>query len=179
MSQLDQLLDAASRFAANFEETVDVASLSISPRRGIVMITCVDPRVDPTHLFGLEVGDAIVARTPGGRVSTELLDDLHTAGAVGARKPDIKRTVTDLLVIHHTACGFTAIADDDLRAEICAEIGGDAERMAGLAIGSFEESLATDVDLVRADERYPDTLTVTGWLYDVATGGLEMVVGPS
>lgn len=179
MSHLDELLAAAADFAARFPDDVDANSLSISPRKGVVIVTCVDPRVDPTHVFALAVGDAIVARTPGGRVTAELLDDLQTAAAVGARKPDVKRPLTDVLVVHHTECGFTGIADPEMRATIRDEISGDAGRMEALAIESFETSLAADVALVRGDARFRAPPTVTGWLYDVATGQLQLVVEPA
>jgi carbonic anhydrase len=46
------------------------------PNKQVYIRTCIDPRVDPAQVFGLQLGDAIVARAVGGRVTPELIQDL-------------------------------------------------------------------------------------------------------
>jgi carbonic anhydrase len=59
------LLDRNQSFAEQF----DAGDLAIRPRMSTIILTCLDARVDPAHLFGLELGDALVIRNAGGRVT--------------------------------------------------------------------------------------------------------------
>ena len=63
MSDLSQLFEGNRRFAAHFAD----GELPIRPRRSTVLLTCLDARVDPAHLFDLQLGDALVIRNAGGR----------------------------------------------------------------------------------------------------------------
>ncbi len=58
MSDLETLLDRNRRFAEQFEGR----ELNIRPRMSTIILTCVDARVDPAHVFGLGLGDAVVIR---------------------------------------------------------------------------------------------------------------------
>jgi carbonic anhydrase len=56
--------------------------------RALYIITCVDPRTDPADFLGIEYGDAIVARTLGGRVTDAVIRDLSYIGyLVEAKAP--------------------------------------------------------------------------------------------
>ncbi len=65
MSDLPQLLEGNRRFAAHFAD----GELPIRPRLSTVVLTCLDARVDPAHLFDLQLGDALVIRNGGGRIN--------------------------------------------------------------------------------------------------------------
>jgi hypothetical protein len=49
---------------------------TLFPTLGLIVVTCLDARVDPAHILGLELGDALVVRNNGGRVTPQLIDDL-------------------------------------------------------------------------------------------------------
>ncbi len=65
MSDLPQLLEGNHRFTAHFAD----GELPIRPRLSTVVLTCLDARVDPAHLFDLQLGDALVIRNGGGRIN--------------------------------------------------------------------------------------------------------------
>lgn len=176
---LDDLLANAATFEAEFQDRVDAASLSMSPRKGVTIITCVDPRVDPMAIFGFATGDAIIIRVPGGRVNKEMIDEVLVAGIVAKHRAYGARPVTDFLVIHHTKCAIAGIADDEIRARVAQEMNGDPSHLQRLAIHSFEDSLATDVGMLRDDPRLSRDARVSGYLYDVDTGRLTQVVSPT
>ncbi len=70
MADVQTLVDRNAEFAKRFNQ----GDLALPPRLSILIVTCLDARVDPAHLFGLELGDAVVMRNIAGRVT----DDLST-----------------------------------------------------------------------------------------------------
>jgi hypothetical protein len=75
MSNFDELLRNNGRFAATGAKD-RVPPIPFIPNKQVYILTCIDPRVDPAQVFGLELGDAIVARTVGGRVTPAVVQDL-------------------------------------------------------------------------------------------------------
>jgi hypothetical protein len=58
---------ASSRFSAD---------LKIMPSMKTMIISCVDPRVDPVDIFGLVPGEAVVIRNVGGRITPATLQTM-------------------------------------------------------------------------------------------------------
>jgi len=54
--------------------------VSIVAKHPVYVITCLDPRTDPSAFLELELGDAMVIRNAGGRVSPDVLKDLAYIG---------------------------------------------------------------------------------------------------
>jgi carbonic anhydrase len=61
MSNFDELLRNNARFAATGAKD-RVPAIPFIPNKQVYILTCIDPRVGPAQVFGLELGDAIVAR---------------------------------------------------------------------------------------------------------------------
>jgi carbonic anhydrase len=124
------LLDGNARHLESFTPT----ELSRVPRRALAIVTCMDSRVDPLRLFGLEPGDAMVLRNAGARVSDEALKGL----AVAIDRLGVKRVA----VMHHTDCQSGATLDDlrdDLRRAT------ELEALRGVELGGFVVDVVTDV----------------------------------
>src|SRR3954452_3349911 len=68
----DELLLAAKRFQGTF--TLD--QLTAAPVRHIVVLACMDARLDLFRLLGLHVGDAHILRNAGGRVTDDMVRSL-------------------------------------------------------------------------------------------------------
>ncbi len=107
MSDLPQLLEGNRRFSAHFAD----GKLPIRPRLSTVVLTCLDARVDPAHLFDLQLGDALVIRNAGGRVNPGVLTDLAVLGLLTAALPADKAMTLELVILHHTDCGMSRFAD--------------------------------------------------------------------
>ncbi len=106
MSDLTTLLNQHQSFAQLF----DGAALPIRPRLGPIVLTCLDARVDPAHLFQLEPGDALVLRNAGGRITPAVMQDLAILGVLGANLPGGGARAPELALIHHTDCGMGRLA---------------------------------------------------------------------
>ena len=76
------LLDRNRKFVEQFE-----GNLAIRPRMSTIILTCLDARVDPAHLFGLGLGDAVVIRNGGGRITRAVMGDLGILNVLAANMP--------------------------------------------------------------------------------------------
>ncbi len=98
-SDLTTLLDRNRGFAERFA----AGNLKISPRMSTILVTNLDARVDPAHLFGLALGDAVVMRNAGGRITPAVIRDLGILGVLGAAfsQPGTSPRQGELVVIQH------------------------------------------------------------------------------
>jgi carbonic anhydrase len=82
----------------------------VFPKLRLFVITCLDPRVDPAHLLGLGLGDAMVVRNAGGRATPEVINDVAFIAQLAENiLPD--GPLFEVAVIHHNQCGTGALAD--------------------------------------------------------------------
>jgi carbonic anhydrase len=168
--------DLTKRNAA-FAASAFTASLKINPSGNMMVIGCVDPRVDPAHVLGLSNGEAAVIRNVGGRITPATLRTMVMLGKVGQANQD-SRPAGDwnLIILHHTDCGMTDLASfPDLLAEYF-EIPVDGLRAKSVSdpIGSVR----VDVDVILGKLRGP-AFFVSGLVYDVSTGLVETVIAPT
>ena len=170
MSDLSKLYERNAAFAASF----DKAELPIKPHLSTLILTCVDARVDPAHYAGLGLGDALTLRNVGARVTdataleASILWALLTM-ATGS-EPDL-----ELVIIQHTQCGMARFALPEVAEKVTAKFGSPYV-VNTYGISSLEESLAADVERLRANATVPRRLKVSGHIYDVATGQMTEVV---
>lgn len=172
----DLLSDLAELYTRNadFAESFDLGHLPIKPNLATLILTCVDARLDPAHFAGIQLGDALVLRNVGARVTEAVALEVSMlwqlmAMAVGGT-PSI-----ELVIIEHTACGMARFADPEVAARVTDHFGTNTV-VDTYAIVDPLESLATDIGRLRANPIVPDELSVSGHLYDVTTGRLSMVV---
>src|ERR1700712_2097375 len=132
---------------SDYADSRFVPDLWINPSGNLMVIGCVDPRVDPTHLLGLEQGEAAVIRNVGGRVTPATLKTLAMLGVVGQANADSRRPGDwNLVVLHHTDCGMTdLVARPDLLAEYF-EV--DADHLDAKAAGDPVRSVQVDVEVL-------------------------------
>jgi carbonic anhydrase len=165
----DELVRRNAEFAAGGS----FAGLPFPSRKTLRILTCVDSRVDPSHVLGLELGEVVVTRNIGGRVtpavlrSWALLSKLGAPGAPGASEGARPHTV----ILHHTDCGILRLAafPDEL-AEFF-EI--PVSDLAAKAVSDPHTAVRLDVDIARAAS--PPSMLISGLVYDVDTGLVEVV----
>ena len=176
MSDLSQLLDGNRRFAAHFAD----GELPIRPRLSTIVLTCLDARVDPAHLFDLQLGDALVIRNAGGRLNPGVLTDLAVLGLLAAALPGDKATAPELVILHHTDCGMSRFADPAAQEALAQRLGiGPDEVAKTMAIVDPAQSVRDDIARLRQAPGPPDTLVVSGLVYNVADGTVEEIVAPA
>jgi carbonic anhydrase len=137
--------------------------------RGLAVVTCMDSRISPLEMLGLEPGDAKILRNAGARVTGDVLRTLVLA----VHLLDVSR----VLVVAHTDCRMSTVTDDDIHAELLAQ-GWDTRSIEFRTISDQVETLRRDVQRVRSFPFLPAGLPVAGCVYDVRTGLLEVVVPP-
>jgi carbonic anhydrase len=146
----------------------------VFPRLGLFVITCLDPRVDPAHVLGLELSDALVVRNVGGRVTPEVIEDVAFISQIGeGALPE--GALFEVAVVHHTQCGAGALADDAFRHRYAARIGAEESTMRDRAVLDPAVSVMTDVERLRSATGISPRVAVSGHVYDVDTGLVDTV----
>src|SRR6266567_4941993 len=123
MTATDDALKHADAHAASFEAT----DLTAAPTRRLAVVACMDARLIPTRLLGLEPGDAHVIRNAGGIVTEDTIRSL----AISQRRLG----TTEVLLIQHTGCGLHGLDDGEFHAELEADAGVEP----GWAAGGFRD----------------------------------------
>ena len=172
MTTLDTLVERNRDFASHeFSK-----NLSMMPTLGTMIIGCVDPRVDPAHLLGLDPGEAIVIRNVGGRIIPGTLSTIGMLGKIAQAEGANPREF-HLIVLQHTQCGIAHLkGNPDLLASY---FGIGQEGLSAKAVDSPHAAVAVDVAALKANPALPGNWLVSGLLYDVATGLVEVVVPPA
>jgi len=174
MTNIDHLLDRNRAFAGT-DARQDVPALPFLPRQGLYIVICIDCRVDPAQILGVELGDALVQRNIGGRVTPAVIRDIaYAAYLVQTKAP--QGPWFEVAVIHHTDCGSTLLADDDLRHRYAQRIGVDERALADTPVLDPARTVATDVARVLWAPEIPPEVQVSGHVYDVETGLVTTVI---
>jgi carbonic anhydrase len=173
MTNLDKIIDRNRIFAAT-DRRRDVPALPFIPRQNLFIVTCIDCRVDPAHILGVEVGEALVERNIGGRVTPAVLRDIAYASyLVETKAPE--GPYFEVAVIHHTRCGSALLDDDELRHGFAERVGVDERDLADTPVLDPARTVRADVERVLQAPEIPDAVRVSGHVYDVDTGRVTTV----
>jgi carbonic anhydrase len=143
-----------------------------------IIIGCADMRVDPAHVLGIKPGEAVVIRNIGGRITPGLLQQLALLGRIGevAGKVPGGGGEFHIIVLQHTDCGITRLTGDPAMLANYFQI-PESELRKKVVTDPYT-AVAADVASLRAIPALPDTWLVSGLVYDVATGLVEIVAPP-
>lgn len=148
---------------------------NIYPGFGLLVVTCLDARVDPARILGLRLGDAMVVRNVGGRVTREVLGDIAFVAQIAeGMRPD--GPLFEVAVIHHTGCGAGAFADDGFRRRYAERVGVEESTLREQAVLDPKSTVARDVERVRSAPSVSFRVSVSGYVYDLGTGEVQTVV---
>jgi carbonic anhydrase len=162
MTETDRLLQNNESYAASF----DKGGLAGPPGRKVAVLACMDARLDPARVLGLEEGDAHVIRNAGGVVTEDALRSLaisqHELGT------------EEIVLLHHTKCGMQTFTDDEFAEKLEREAGTRPEWRAH-AFADLEQDVRDSIETIRNSPFIPRTGSVRGFVYDVDTGRLREV----
>jgi carbonic anhydrase len=147
----------------------------VFPNLRLFVITCLDPRVDPAHFLGLGLGDGMVVRNVGGRVTREVINDVAFVGQI-AENVVADGPLFEVAVIHHTQCATGALADDAFRRRYAERIGAEESTLREHAVLDPAATVARDVERLRSAPAISSRVSVSGHVYDVVTGLVETVL---
>jgi carbonic anhydrase len=161
MSSTDELLQNAERYAENF----DKGDLPLPPAKKVAVVACMDARLIPTRVLGLEEGDAHVIRNAGGVVT----DDTIRSLAISQRLLGTE----EIILIHHTGCGMLTFTDDDFKRSVQDDVGVKPE-WAVEAFTDLDEDIRQSIARIEASPFIPNK-NARGFVYEVETGKLREV----
>lgn len=173
MNLVETLLARNEAFAASHFD----AQLKILPKLKTMIIGCVDPRVDPAEIFGLEQGEAAIIRNVGGRITPATLLELDLLREVSKASGGDLGMGWNLVLLHHTDCGIKRL--DGVPSLMGAYFDVAPTELGARHVHDPRASVALDIETLRAHRAIADALTVSGLVYDVTTGRLETVVAPA
>jgi carbonic anhydrase len=181
MNNLDHLLQRNKEFAA--QQSAASTLMPWLPRAmpGVkaIIVGCADMRVDPAHVLGTKPGEAVVLRNIGGRITPGLLEQLSLLGRIGEVAGEVPGGGGEFhfIVLQHTDCGITRLAGDPAMLAHYFQIQeGDVKAK---AVTDPRAALAADVAVLRAIPALPGAWLLSGVMYDVATGLVEVVIPPA
>jgi carbonic anhydrase len=181
MSDLESMLERNKDFAARQSAagTLMPSLPRALPNVKAIIIGCADMRVDPAHVLGITPGEAVVIRNIGGRITPGLLEQLGLLGRIGEVAGEIPGGGGEfhLIVLQHTDCGITRLAGDPNRLTHYFQVAQG--ELTAKAVTDPRAAVAVDVALLRTIPALPGEWLVSGLVYDVATGLVEIIVPPA
>jgi carbonic anhydrase len=167
MSTTDHLLQNAETYAASF----DKGDLPLPPARKVAVLACMDARVNPYGILGLQEGDAHVIRNAGGVVT----DDEIRSLAISQRLLGTE----EIILIHHTDCGMLTFTDDEFKRSVQDDTGIKPE-WAVETFPDLDEDVRQSIARINASPFIPNKDSIRGFVYEVESGRLrEVDAGPA
>jgi carbonic anhydrase len=162
MSATDELLKNAEKYAESF----DKADLPLPPAKKLAVIACMDARLNPYAILGLQEGDAHLIRNAGGVVTDDEIRSLAISQRLLATE--------EIVLIHHTDCGMLTFTDDDFKKSVQDDTGIKPE-WAAEAFDDLEGDVRQSIARIKASPFIPRKDSVRGFVYEVETGKLREV----
>lgn len=162
MPNTKELLEHAAAYKAKFAR----GDLPLGTKRRLVVITCMDARIDPFALLGLETGDAHILRNAGGVATDDVIRSLAISQHI--------QGTSQVILVHHTDCGMLGLTEDGFRAEI-RERSGVTPTWAVEAFTDLDADVRQSIARIEASPFVPRKDNVRGFVYDVHDGSLREV----
>jgi carbonic anhydrase len=162
VSTTDDLLKNNESFAQSF----DKGDLPLPPARKIAIVACMDARLNPYPILGLELGDAHVIRNAGGVITDDEIRSLaisqHLLGT------------EEIMLIHHTDCGMLTFNDQEFAGKLEGET-GQRPQWDARSFGDLDQDVRDSIKRIKESPFIPRTDSVRGFVYAVETGELREV----
>jgi len=146
------------------------------PATQTVIVSCLDHRLNPSIFLGLRHGDAPVIRNAGGRVTQAVIDDVAFLAFLAEEVFGAQDKLFEVAVIHHTQCGLGFLADPGFRQQAAAATGLSEAALAAAAVADPDITVQADVEHLLASPMLSPKVSVSGHVYDMATGRVSTVL---
>lgn len=161
MTVTDEFVESNKAYQQGFE-----GPLPLPPARKVAVVACMDARLDPAKILGINEGDAHVIRNAGGVVTEDALRSL----AISQRLLGTE----EIVLVHHTDCGMVTFSDDEFRQSIEADT-GIRPSWAAEAFPDAAADVVQGIKRIQASPFVPKKDKVRGFVFDVATGAIDEV----
>ena len=175
MTRMTPLLERNEKFA----RTYTPVALGL-PAAQVIVVTCLDHRVDPAIVLGLRLGDAPVIRNAGGRVTPAVIEDIAYLAFLaeqlfGGQLADDR--LFEVAVVHHTQCGTGFLTDPGFRHQAAEATGLSEATLEASAVADPHITVQADVERLLTSPLLSPKVSVSGHVHDIATGRLTTAVG--
>ena len=164
MSNFDDLFTANAEFVKDFKSQ----DLTGEAKKGLAIVTCMDSRIDPLHIVGMEAGDAKILRNAGARVTEDVLRTLVLATHLLG--------VNRILVMPHTDCRMASGEEHEIHAAILEKSGIDTRGIEIRTVKDQMKALVTDIQRIESYPLLAKNIKVMGAIFSVETGKLAPVI---
>jgi len=165
MSEQLDLIARNEKYAANFAPE--------EPNfKNVVVVCCMDQRINPYSQLGLEHGEAHILRNAGGSAKDALRSIIVSQHLIATR---------EVAVCHHTDCGGLRFTTSEIRETVKkydpgnADLAKQVDAINFLEFSDVEQSVKDDVKFLRESYFLAKGTKITGWVYDVASGKVTKV----
>lgn len=162
-SHFADIISANTKFVNGFQHS----DLTGTARKGLAIITCMDSRISPLAVVGMQAGDAKILRNAGARVTDDVLRTLVLASYLLG--------VNRVLVMPHTDCRMASADEATIHTTIKDQFGVDTSSLEFRTVSNQRDALAEDVARIRSYPLLQKGVSVAGAIYNVSTGQLEPV----
>ncbi len=162
MSVTDELLKNNEAYAADF----DKGELPLPPAKKVAVVACMDARLMPGRMLGLEEGDAHVIRNAGGVITDDEIRSLSISQTLLGTE--------EIVLIHHTDCGMLTFTDEQL-ADQLEESTGRRPEWSAQTFGDLDEDVRSSIAKIKDSPFVPKKDAIRGFVYEVETGKLREV----
>jgi carbonic anhydrase len=163
---IKKFMAANKKYAEDFGKKGDLA---VQPARKLMVLTCMDSRLEPMKFLGLNLGDAHIIRNAGGRASEDAIRSLVVSST--------QLGTNELLIIHHTDCGLEMVTQEMMASQLKEKLNTtEGEFVNWLCITDKIDSVKTDAIRIRNHPLVSKEIKISGYLYDVRSGLLEEVI---
>ena len=162
MSVIDELLRNNEEYAGGF----DKGDLPIPPAKHVAVLTCMDARLSPFVMLGLEEGDAHIIRNAGGVVTDDEIRSLMISQRLLGTE--------EIMLIQHTGCGMLTFSDDEVKQQVHDDV-GIKPHFALESFSDLDENVRQSIARIKSSPFIPNKENIRGFVYDVETGRLREV----
>jgi carbonic anhydrase len=159
----EDALKSNDEFIKSFQHS----DLTGTAQKGLAIVTCMDSRINPLSVVGMQSGDAKILRNAGSRVTDDVLRTLVLATYLLG--------VERILIMPHTNCRMAQVNDVEIHREIKEKFGVDTSEIEFKTVPDQVQALIEDVRKVRSYPLLNAGVVVGGAIYDVATGKITPV----
>jgi carbonic anhydrase len=174
MTRMAPLLERNERFARTYTP-VPLGP----PTAQLLVVTCLDHRVDPAITLGLQLGEVVVIRNTGGRVTHAVIDDIAYLAFLAGQlfgEQFFADSLFEVAVVHHTQCGTGFLADPSFRRQAAEATGRPEAALEASAVTDPHTTVTADVELLLTSPLLSPAVSVSGHVYDIATGLVTTVL---
>jgi len=164
VSKFDDILAANAQYVAEFQSS----ALTGQAARGLAIITCIDSRIAPLAIVGMQPGDAKIIRNAGARVTDDVLRTLVLATHL--------LNVSRILVMPHTDCRMASGEEHEIHAAILEKSGVDTRGIEIRTVKDQRKALVPDIQRIESYPLLAKNVKVMGAIFSVETGKLSPVI---